>query len=319
MARLLIDGGQTGTRLRVVDDGQVLADVEAGGVHTDAPVVPQIATLATQVLDGTSTSTASVAVESVSVESVSVGLSGLTPEAARPDELLDALTDRGVTQVALAHDSITAYLAANGRHRGAVTAVGTGVVTLGVGATSTARVDGWGHLVGDAGSGYWIGRAGIDAALRAFDGRGRTTALEEVARAAFGPLPELYMSLQGDPARVSRIAGFAKTVAAVADDGDLVAAQINRSAAEELAISVHAALVRCGWTPGDAGRWRVSWMGAVLKHNRPIRDHFTESVVRTAPGVIVEPPAGEPLDGVGLLLDVPPADPLYREIRRAPS
>jgi N-acetylglucosamine kinase-like BadF-type ATPase len=34
--------------------------------------------------------------------------------------------------------------------------------------------------MGDAGSGYWLGRAALDAVMRAHDGRGPATALTEV-------------------------------------------------------------------------------------------------------------------------------------------
>lgn len=36
--------------------------------------------------------------------------------------------------------------------------------------TRSRRADGWGHLLGDCGSGAWIGRAGLEAAPRAYDG-----------------------------------------------------------------------------------------------------------------------------------------------------
>jgi N-acetylglucosamine kinase-like BadF-type ATPase len=305
--RVLVDGGQTGTRLRIVGgtDAGAQGDHESAAIHTDRPVVPQIAMAASELMTGSGLSAGELA----------AGVSGLTPEATRPADLRDAVGALGIRSVALAHDSISAYLAANRFEFGAVVAVGTGVVTLGVGRSGTARVDGWGHLVGDAGSAYWIGRAGLDAALRAYDGRGPATALEESAVDEFGALPELYMVLQGDPDRVSRTAGFARTVADLARAGDAVAAAINAAAAAELADSVHAALVRSGHDAGSGAR--VSWMGNVLTHNDQIRDRFVELVTHTHPGVTVGEPFGGSLDGVGLLIDVPRDHPLSAEVHRA--
>ncbi|WP_341476215.1 BadF/BadG/BcrA/BcrD ATPase family protein, partial [Cryobacterium zongtaii] len=54
---------------------------------------------------------------------------------------------------------------------------GTGVVTLAVGVHDVARIDGWGNLIGNAGSGYWIGRAALEAVMREYDGRGPVTVL----------------------------------------------------------------------------------------------------------------------------------------------
>lgn len=302
--RMAIDGGQTGTRIRLIGQSGS-SEHTAGPIHTDRPVVPQIAAVARDVI------TASGA----DVVALAAGVSGLTPQATRPDELLAAVNEAGPRTVALAHDSVSAYLAANRFENGAVIAAGTGVVTLGVGVRGVARVDGWGHLVGDAGSGYWIGRAGLDAALRSYDGRGTPTALEEAATTEFGPLPELYMVLQAHPDRVAHIAGFARAVSVAAHADDTVAVEILQWAAAELADSVRAALRRSGHRP--AVPVRVSWMGNVLANNALIRSRFIELLEESTPDVTVAAPYGDTLDGVALLLDPPDQHPLATHIHRA--
>ncbi|MED5801886.1 BadF/BadG/BcrA/BcrD ATPase family protein [Gordonia sp. Z-3] len=301
--RMAIDGGQTGTRIRVFGDGT--SEHNAGPIYTDRPVVPQIAEVARDVISATG----------ADVGAVAAGVSGLTPQATRPDELLAALAGVGPDTVALAHDSVSAYLAANRFEKGAVIAAGTGVVTLGVGDGGVARVDGWGHLVGDAGSGYWIGRAGLDAALRAYDGRGAPTPLEQSAHATFGPLPELYMALQADPERVAHIAGFAREVSAAARTDDTVAVDILQRAAAELADSVRAALRRSDPRTGQSSR--VSWMGNVLTNNDLVRTRFIELIGTTTPDVTIAAPYGDTLDGVALLLEPPEHHPLVTHIHRA--
>lgn len=77
----------------------------------------------------------------------------------------------GVRTVALVADAVTAYTGALGPRPGAVVAAGTGLVAIGTDLKSWRRADGWGHLLGDCGGGAWIGRAGLEAALRAHDGR----------------------------------------------------------------------------------------------------------------------------------------------------
>ncbi|WDV55216.1 BadF/BadG/BcrA/BcrD ATPase family protein [Streptomyces coeruleorubidus] len=57
---------------------------------------------------------------------------------------------------------------------------GTGAVAMRItGRRGTATVDGDGWLLGDDGSGFWIGRAAVRAALRMADGRGAPTVLAE--------------------------------------------------------------------------------------------------------------------------------------------
>ena len=70
---------------------------------------------------------------------------------------------------------------------GVVLIAGTGVVALAIGADGALRTaDGWGPWLGDEGGGAWIGAAGLRTALRAHDGRGRSTTLLDAARARFG-------------------------------------------------------------------------------------------------------------------------------------
>src|SRR2546427_337903 len=83
----------------------------------------------------------------------------------------------------------------------------TGALTLATdGSGRHARVDGWGYLVGDLGSGYWIGRRGIEAALRALDGRDGSLSLLTLARSIYGELETLPQRLAADPDRVRVVA-----------------------------------------------------------------------------------------------------------------
>lgn len=313
--RLAIDGGQTGIRLRLTEEAageaggparsRVLAELDEPGVLTDRSVVDQVAERVV----------AFAASAAVHIDEVAVGLSGLTPAGAKPDDLLRHTRAVGVDRVALAHDSVTGYLAANGTEAGVVLAIGTGSVTLAASDTRTAKVDGWGYLLGDAGSGFWLGRAGLDAVMRAYDGRGPATALSTPAVDVFGPEDEMYMRLQGDTRRVSLVASFARTVVEAAAAGDAVALAITQGAAEELAVSGTSALSRTGWMPGSPAR--ASWVGSLLTHSAVLRGHVDEYLAARTGGLTLEHPFGGPLDGVSTLLDVAGSHPLHALIHTA--
>ncbi|WP_040524502.1 N-acetylglucosamine kinase [Gordonia effusa] len=301
-ARISIDGGQSGTRIRLPDRD----DIDVGPIRTDRPIVGQLNDYLHEVL--------SQATDGVEYE-LAVGVSGLTPAHAQPAELLAGCADLNVVRVALAHDSVSAYLGSNGWEFGAVVAVGTGIVGLGVSTQKITRVDGWGYMFGDAGSAYWIGRAGIDVALRAFDMRGAATILESKTVERFGPLPELYVSLQSDPDRVSKVAAFAVVVAQAADEGDALATQIISRAADELAHTASVAALRGHpeWTTPP----RISWTGKVLTANDLLRGRFIEQVRATISDAEIVEPLGKPLDGVGRLFDAPAGHPLSQQVHRA--
>ena len=199
---LTIDAGQTGIRARLHTGTGAAVPFEFGGIRTDSALIPQLGEVVATVAAQTHQP----------ITSVSAGISGFSKAETDPRELLASGTAHGVREVYLAHDSVTSYLGALGDEPGVVVAAGTGVVTLAVGAHDVARIDGWGNLIGDAGSGYWLGRAALDAVMRAYDGRGPATALTAAVRLDFPDLEMAYLDLQGDPLRVSRIAGYARQV-----------------------------------------------------------------------------------------------------------
>ncbi len=79
---------------------------------------------------------------------------------------------------------------ATGGGPGVAAIAGTGSNVFGVGGegaqTRAWRAGGWGHLLGDEGSGYWLGVQSIKAALRDREASGPPTALSDAVPAFFG-------------------------------------------------------------------------------------------------------------------------------------
>ncbi|MFF1701116.1 N-acetylglucosamine kinase [Streptomyces sp. NPDC058252] len=226
------------------------------------------------------------------VGAVAIGAAGL---ATLGDELraeLPSALERelGVRRLALVADAVAAYTGALGQRPGAVIAGGTGLIAVGTDLTSWRRADGWGHLLGDCGGGAWIGRAGLEAAVRAFDGRrGGSTALLARAEERFGPVPGLPGRLYPRTDRPAVLASFAPEVAACADD-DPVAADILRTAARHIAESA-AAVCPVG------GEARVAFTGGLFKMGDPLLVPLREELAAQLPHARQVPAAGDPLDG----------------------
>jgi N-acetylglucosamine kinase-like BadF-type ATPase len=293
---IAVDAGQSGIRLRCIDSA-VVAEAATAGIITAQPLMPQLAGAVTDFVQA----------HGLSPTAVGVGSSGLTtPEAG---ELLGLLSGIGVRKVAVAHDATTSYLGALGDHPGAVIAAGTGVVTLAVGASEIARVDGWGYLLGDAGSGYWIGRAGLTAAMRYYDGRGQATDLLDRLQAEFEHPETAYIELQSDPRWVSRVAAFSLRVDQAAAEGDAVAEQILAEAAAELSDSVITGLRRVGLMGEQPPS--VCALGKVFDSPR-IRNRFVAYLRLHWPGLELAPPAGTSLDGAALAASLALDSPLLK-------
>ena len=108
---------------------------------------------------------------------------------------------------------------------GCVIVCGTGSVAYVQNDERIHRVGGWGYLLDSGGSGYDIGRDGIEAVLRAKDGRSNATLITSYVREKLGKHPsdaldEIYSGGK------SFIASFAECVFKADSDGDMVAGNI---------------------------------------------------------------------------------------------
>ncbi|MBN0043535.1 ATPase [Streptomyces actuosus] len=205
----------------------------------------------------------------------------------------------GVRRLALAADAVTAYCGALGARPGAVIAAGTGLIAVGTDLVRWRRADGWGHLLGDCGSGAWIGRAGLEAALRAYDGRsGGSAGLLARAEEAFGPVQGLPGRLYPRRDRPAVLASFAPQVAGCAADGDPVAVGILASAARHMAESARAVCP-------DGGQPLVALTGGLCRMGDPLLAPLALELTRLLPHARRVPAAGDPLHGaVRLAVDL---------------
>ncbi|MGW1298163.1 N-acetylglucosamine kinase [Streptomyces sp. NPDC002533] len=237
------------------------------------------------------------------VAAVAVGAAGMATLGERlraelPGALADAL---GVRRVALAADAVTAYAGAVGQRPGAVVAGGTGMIALGTDLKEWHRADGWGHLLGDSGGGAWIGRAGLDAAMRAHDGRrGGSAALLDRLRAVFGPAEALPGLLYPRSDRPAVLASFAPEVAACAG-ADPVAAGILRQAAGHVAEAAAAVCPSPAGPDGGADEGgetgEVALTGGLFRMGEPLIAPLREELARLLPGARVTVATGDPLTG----------------------
>jgi glucosamine kinase len=168
--------------------------------------------------------------------------------------------------------------------------------------SAVACVDGWGHLLGDAGSGFWVGRRGLDAALRAHDGRsGGSSLLARLVERDVGPLdrlPEIAARAGAGP--VTAIASFSMQVAEAATAGDDVARYIWLEAATALADSAVACARRL--YPDRPAPVAVSWVGGLwAAPDALLLEPFLARIRATFPAADLMPPASDALAGAARL------------------
>jgi len=168
--------------------------------------------------------------------------------------------------------------------------------------SAVACVDGWGHLLGDAGSGFWIGRRGLNAALRAHDGRdGGSPLLARLVERDIGPLDRLpEMAARAGAGPVAAIASFSVQVAEAAAAGDEIARHIWRKAAAHLADSAVACARRLN--PNSSTPIAVSWLGGLFAvPDELLLQPFLSRIRATFPAADLMPPVGDSLAGAARL------------------
>ncbi|MEU1214470.1 BadF/BadG/BcrA/BcrD ATPase family protein [Streptomyces sp. NPDC005790] len=231
------------------------------------------------------------------VTAAAIGAAGMATlgdqlRARLPGALADAL---GIRRVALAADAVTAYAGALGQRPGAVVAGGTGLIALGTDLSTWRRADGWGHLLGDSGGGAWIGRAGLDAAMRSHDGRrGGSPALLARLEAVFGPVAGLPGLLYPRTDRPALLASFAPEVGNCALE-DEVAAGILAQAAAHIAEAANAVCPAPSGSHPDG--CEIALTGGLFRMGEPLLGPLRRELAQQVPQAHVVAAEGDPLQG----------------------
>ncbi|GAB6988888.1 N-acetylglucosamine kinase [Paenibacillus pini] len=234
MAIIAIDGGGTKTLgIAVRRDGTVISTAQAGGSNMNGNRAEALHHMDEVV----SKLTENIVSTGEKVESLFAGLSGIEHGNNRKDahmHLQNALPM--TTSITVENDAITALYSGTMGGPGIVQIAGTGSITYGVNEKGLRkRVGGWGYLVGDPGSGYAIGREGLIAALRAWDGIGAPTRLMTLMLETYSlqQITEIIPMIYGESSR-QRIAALALLVMKAADEKDEVAQGILTAAASAM-------------------------------------------------------------------------------------
>ena len=92
-------------------------------------------------------------------------------------------------RVIVSTDAMTALAGSFKGHDGIILISGTGSVLYGLSENKVYRVGGWGRIIGDEGSGYWIGRSALNAIAKEYDAKkikGTPSKLSENLKKNFG-------------------------------------------------------------------------------------------------------------------------------------
>jgi N-acetylglucosamine kinase-like BadF-type ATPase len=158
---------------------------------------------------------------------------------------------------------------------GSILIAGTGSIMFGKDDKGEIhRVGGFGRFIGDEGSGYRIGRKGLNAVARYFDGRAKSTKIAELLKLEFSisTSEELITEVYRNN---FNIASAAPLVFDAADNGDKTAQKILESEADELLLHIYSMKEKL-----KVDLLKVSLIGSILTKPNYFSYLFNEKVIR---------------------------------------
>ena len=198
-------------------------------------------------------------------------------------------------------DARVALTGAVGFGAGVVIIAGTGSVAFGRNDLGReARAGGWGPTLGDEGSGYAIAREGLAAIVRAYDGRGESTAMTQLLCNEYSMCDpkDLPRFVYAATTHADDIARYGKLVIEAAQGGDPVALGIIDNAGRELAACVIAVAEKLDLL---AVPFPVAFVGGAFKAGEVLLGPMRSAINASAPYATIAPPRCTPVEGAAMM------------------
>ena len=208
-----------------------------------------------------------------------------------------------VDNIGVDHDLRVALMGGLAGEAGAVLIAGTGSACYGRDARGRSwQAGGWGHVLDDPGSSFWLGRQAMIAAVRDHDGRGEATRLQSRVMEALqiSDMRQILRRVELQGMTRSEIAALAPVVTESAADGDSVALALVERGVEELATmaaTVAEKLEFCRTMP----RVPIVVTGGLTNAGSIFMAPLTNAIRRRIPSADVTRPVLPPVLGAVLL------------------
>lgn len=285
-----IDGGGSKTSCAIGDDACLLATGGAGGCNV---VRLGEETARANLHAAVEQACRAANVEARAIGHAVVGVAGAASVARHATFLGGVLRDLGIAEVQVVGDNVIAMEAAFAGLPGVVVVAGTGSIAFGRNSRGeTARAGGYGFAISDEGSGHWIGKKMVNAALRSHDA-GRDDLLHAVLSCwNISSVDELVQQSNGHPR--PDFAQLFPRVAELAIAGDAIASGILGDAGRELA-GLADIVMRRLWS--ERQTVRVALGGGVFAHSGQVRKSFYLRLREEHPVAAVNFKPVEPVTG----------------------
>jgi N-acetylglucosamine kinase-like BadF-type ATPase len=307
---LAVDGGGTKTQAVLVEaDGFILGEGSAGASNYHAAGVEGAETaLVAAIL--AAFRDAEIEAGQVDVETAVFALAGV--DTSNDEKVVEGIVRQVVKALSIEvgsflveNDCFSALLGATQNKAGVLLIAGTGsIVFAHDGNNRIVRSGGWGHRLGDEGSGYWIGKQAIQAVLKMVDGRGEETLLSKLIlkKFNFNKIEDLYNWTYSDSYSVDDVGALAAVVDEAFRLGDEVSKSILNAAVDELLLLIKTAIEKADIQQDE---FDLIIQGGVFRHNHYIKNQVCQKIQQSTPKVKIRTTTEEPICNIikrGLIL-----------------
>ncbi len=280
-----IDGGGTKTECAIGDGERELGRGRGGSSNLNRV---DEATVRTSLEAAIAAACQHAGIMPAQVEAVCLGAAGAARESVLVPmrQMLEGLLPGCVpARAQLMGDHELALFAAFGDGPGVIVIAGTGSMVMARDEQGrTARAGGWGWAISDEGSGHWIGRTAVRAALRDVD-RGKPDTLLGMILKAWHIADVDSLVRETNHIPPANFAQLFPLVEEAAQAGDPLAVSILRRAGGELVQLANIAMRKL-WPP--EALVRVATVGGVFAHSQEVRETFEHSLRVLSPNAVVD-------------------------------
>ncbi len=209
------------------------------------------------------------------IKLISLGLAGVG-RAENIRTIKSIFLELGINcNILINNDAYISLVGAHGKDEGIILISGTGSIALGVNKNKDVfRVGGWGHILGDEGSGYYFGKKGLTAIMKAYDGRGKSTLISDKIFRYLNitNIDEIVQYVYSDINNKSKISNLSKLVIEAAEENDEVASSIIDKGIQEL-IDITMTIVDKIKEPMN-----IALAGGIFDNSQFIKDKFLKEL-----------------------------------------
>jgi len=294
-----MDGGGTKTKC-------ILTDINLNPIYETSGGPSNFLVIGTEkvsetILDLIVDCTTSQKISSNDIESIVLGTTGggrRSDAEVLENQIIEDASQKSIVinKLRVESDARIALEGAFSGKEGSILIAGTGSIMFGKDNKGEIhRVGGFGRFIGDEGSGYRIGRIGLNAVARYFDGRAKQTKIADLLSQEFSisSSEELITEVYRNN---FNIASVAPLVFDAAESGDKIAQRILEDEADELMLHISAMKEKL-----NVPLLKVSLIGSLITTANYFSYLFNEMVVRKFNDVQIKEAEHSPEFGATLI------------------